>query len=74
MGLISENSKISGSSGVPFIYDLYVDPNESELINSQCYLNDWIRFPAGQLMVEHLKSLKTELPIRPGIPHPYAYN
>ncbi len=60
------------SYGVPLIYDLHVDPKESEPLNSQWYHNGWIRWPAGQHLVNHIGSLKKEPPIRPGTPDPYV--
>ncbi|MDH3581615.1 MAG: hypothetical protein OEM91_13445 [Hyphomicrobiales bacterium] len=60
------------SYGVPLIYDLHVDPKEAEPLNSQWYHNGWIRWPAGQHLVEHIGSLQKEPPIRPGTPDPYA--
>ncbi|MDJ0521492.1 MAG: arylsulfatase [Planctomycetota bacterium] len=57
--------------GVPLLYDLHTDPREEHALNSRWYHIGWIRWPAGQYLVEHLKSLKTEPPIRPGTPDPY---
>ena len=59
------------SYGVPLIYDLHVDPKEAEPLNSQWYHNGWIRWPAGQYLVDHVASLRAEPPIRPGTPDPY---
>jgi len=60
------------SYGVPLIYDLHVDPKEATPLNSQWYHNGWIRWPAGQHLVEHIASLQKEPPIRPGTPDPYT--
>ena len=60
------------SYGVPLLYDLYVDPKEETPLNSQWYHSGWIRWPAGQYMVEHIASLQKEPPIRPGTPDPYV--
>ncbi len=60
------------SYGVPLIYDLHVDPKEEKPLNSQWYHNGWIRWPAGQFLVEHIGSFQTEPPIRPGTPDPYV--
>ncbi|MGB3021728.1 MAG: arylsulfatase [Methyloceanibacter sp.] len=57
--------------GVPLIYDLHVDPKEAEPLTSQWYHSGWIRWPAGQYLVDHIASLKSEPPIRPGTPDPY---
>ena len=59
------------SYGVPLIYDLHVDPKEENALNSQWYHSGWIRWPAGQYIVEHMVSLQKEPPIRPGTPDPY---
>jgi arylsulfatase len=58
--------------GVPLIYDLHTDPKEATPLNSQWYHNGWIRWPAGQVLVDHLASLRKEPPIRPGTPDPYT--
>jgi arylsulfatase len=60
------------SYGVPLIYDLHVDPKESEPLNSQWYHNRWIHWPAGQHLVDHIASLRKEPSIRPGTPDPYS--
>jgi arylsulfatase len=60
------------SYGVPLIYDLHVDPKEENALNSQWYHSGWIRWPAGQYIVEHMVSLKKEPPIRPGTKDPYS--
>ncbi len=57
--------------GVPLIYDLHVDPKEENALTSNWYHSGWIRWPAGQYLVEHLVSLQKEPPIRPGTPDPY---
>ena len=59
------------SYGVPLVYDLHVDPKEENPLNSQWYHSGWIRWPAGQYLVEHIASLKKEAPIQPGTPDPY---
>ena len=61
-----------GSYGVPLLYDLYVDPKEAEPLNSQWFNIGWIRWPAGQYLVDHLASLQQEPPIRPGTLDPYV--
>ena len=33
--------------------------------------NFWVRYPAAQLLAEHMKSMKQEAPVRPGTPDPY---
>lgn len=59
------------SYGVPLIYDLHVDPKEETPLTSNWYHSGWIRWPAGQYIVEHMVSLQNEPPIRPGTKDPY---
>jgi arylsulfatase len=57
--------------GVPLIYDLHTDPKEETPLHSKWYYNGWVRWPAGDLLVQHVASLQAEPPIRPGMPDPY---
>ncbi|MFH0983528.1 MAG: hypothetical protein V2A79_18590 [Planctomycetota bacterium] len=57
--------------GVPLLYNLHLDPKEEHALNYGIE-NTWVRWPAGQVLVEHLVSLKKEPPIRPSAPDPYA--
>jgi len=57
--------------GVPLLYDLHTDPKEQHPLDPRWIETGWIRWPAGQVLVDHIKSLKKELPIRPGTPDPY---
>jgi arylsulfatase len=58
--------------GVPLIYDLHTDPREETPLHSEWYYSGWIRWPAGELLVDHIGSLRAEPPIRPGTPDPYV--
>ena len=58
--------------GVPLIYDLHTDPKEENPLNSRWYYSGWIRWPAGEYLVDHMVSLKKEPPIRPGTLDPYV--
>ena len=60
------------SYGVPLLYDLHTDPKEEHPLNSRWYHNGWIRWPAGEYLVEHAATLAEEPPIRPGTPDPYV--
>lgn len=60
------------SYGVPLLYDLHVDPKEAEPLNSQWYHNGWIRWPAGQYLVDHIASFQQEPAIRTGTVDPYV--
>ena len=57
--------------GVPLIYDLHTDPKEEYPLNSRWYYSGWVRWPAGQYIVDHVVSLQKEPPIRSGTPDPY---
>jgi arylsulfatase len=57
--------------GVPLVYDLHTDPKEETPLHAKWYEIGWIRWPAGQYLVEHMVSLSKEPPIRPGTPDPY---
>jgi arylsulfatase len=59
------------SYGVPLLYDLHTDPKEETPIHAQWYEIGWIRWPAGEYLVQHLGSLQAEPPIPPGTPDPY---
>jgi len=55
---------------VPIFYNLLLDPKEEQpLLNAP--ENLWVRYPAGQVLLEHMKSLKADPPIPPGTPDPY---
>jgi arylsulfatase len=60
------------SYGVPLVYDLHTDPKEASPLNSRWYHIGWIRWPAGQYIVDHVASLEKEPPIRPGTSDPYV--
>ncbi len=59
------------SYGVPLFYNLLTDPKEEHAADPRLLENLWVRFPAFQVLTEHLKSLKQEPPVRPGTPDPY---
>jgi arylsulfatase len=56
---------------VPLIFDLHTDPREEHPLDPRWWKTGWVRWPAGQVLVDHVVSLKTEPPIRPGTPDPY---
>lgn len=58
------------SYGVPLFYNLLLDPKEEQPI-LYAPPNFWVRYPAGQVLVEHSISLQEEPPIPPGTPDPY---
>ncbi|WP_256354679.1 MULTISPECIES: arylsulfatase [unclassified Variovorax] len=59
------------SYGVPLFYNLLTDPKEEHAADPRVLENFWVRFPAVQVLTEHMKSLKQEPPVRPGTPDPY---
>ncbi|MDB6145612.1 MAG: arylsulfatase [Pseudomonas sp.] len=59
------------SYGVPLFYNLLTDPKEEHAADPRVVQNLWVRFPAFQVIAEHMKSLRQEPPIRPGTPDPY---
>jgi len=59
------------SYGVPLFYNLHLDPREEHAIPITPP-NFWVRYPAGQVLADHLESLAEEPPIKPGTPDPYV--
>ncbi|MGI9262129.1 MAG: arylsulfatase [Woeseiaceae bacterium] len=58
------------SYGVPLFYNLLLDPREEHPV-LHAPQNFWVRYPAGEVLVDHAKSLQQEPPITPGTPDPY---
>lgn len=52
----------------PLWYDLHTDPKEENPLDPRWVENLWVRWPAGQVLVDHRASLKREPPIAPGTP------
>jgi arylsulfatase len=59
--------------GVPLFYNLLLDPREEHPM-LYAPANFWIRYPAGDALVEHAVSLQQEPPIPPLTPEPYEPN
>ena len=57
---------------LPHFYDLYADPRELYPIRKALGGEFWVRWPAGQILTAHGKSLIEEPPIKPGTPDPYV--
>jgi arylsulfatase A-like enzyme len=55
----------------PLFFDLLTDPKEEHPLDPRWIENGWVRWPAGQALVDHAASLQKEPPIRPGTPDPY---
>jgi arylsulfatase len=58
---------------VPLFYNLLLDPKEEHPM-LHAPPNLWVRYPAGEVLLEHMKSLKEEPPIPAGTPDPYKPN
>jgi arylsulfatase len=56
---------------IPVLFDLHTDPKEEYPVDPRWIENGWVRWPAGQVLVDHALSLQGEPPIRPGTPDPY---
>ncbi len=56
---------------VPLFYNLLTDPKEEHPNDPRVVENLWVRYPAFEILGEHIKSLQQEPPIRPGTPDPY---
>ncbi|MBS1824865.1 MAG: arylsulfatase [Acidobacteria bacterium] len=54
----------------PLWYDLHTDPKEENPLDPRFVENLWVRWPAGQVLMDHQATLKKEPPIRPGTPDP----
>lgn len=54
----------------PLWYDLHTDPKEENALDPRFVENLWVRWPAGQVLVDHQATLKKEPPIKPGTPDP----
>jgi len=54
----------------PLWFDLYTDPKEENPLDPRFVENLWVRWPTGQVLIDHRESLKKEPPIRPGTPDP----
>jgi arylsulfatase len=58
-------------SRVPSFYNLHLDPREEHpVLNAPA--NFWVRYPASDVLLKHIASLKKEPPIRAGTPDPYV--
>jgi arylsulfatase len=55
----------------PRFFNLYSDPKEEYPLTKATAGHFWVRWPMGELLTEHLKSLKLEPPIQAGTPDPY---
>ena len=56
---------------IPVLYDLYTDPKEEYPTDPRWIENGWVRWPAGQVILDHAVSLQKEPPIPLGTPDPY---
>ena len=58
------------SYDIPLFYNLLLDPKE-QFPMQEAEKSLWVRYPASQVLIDHVKSLKKEPPIKPGTPDPY---
>jgi arylsulfatase len=56
---------------IPHFYNLLLDPREEHAVLSAPQ-NLWVRYPAAQVLLDHMTSLKREPPIPAGTPDPYS--
>ena len=56
---------------VPLFYNLLTDPKEQHPSDPRVVEDLWVRYPAFDVLTQHLQSLQREPPIRPGTPDPY---
>ena len=57
--------------GFPRFVNLYADPKEEYPWTKAAGGHFWVRWPMGELLTEHMASLKKEAPIKAGTPDPY---
>jgi arylsulfatase len=55
---------------VPLFYNLHLDPREERPMQ-EAEKSLWVRYPASQVLLDHMVSLQKEPPIKPGTPDPY---
>jgi arylsulfatase len=55
----------------PRFFNLYDDPKEEYPLTKATAGHFWVRWPMGEVLKAHAKSLAEEPPIRPGTPDPY---
>ncbi len=55
----------------PRFFNLYNDPKEEYPLTKATAGHFWVRWPMGELLTDHINSLKQEQPIKPGTPDPY---
>ena len=58
--------------GMPLFIDLHTNMKEERPTDDHRWIeNAWVRWPAGAVLTEHLKSLQEEPPVPAGAPDPY---
>jgi arylsulfatase A-like enzyme len=57
--------------GLPLFFDLHTDMKEENPMDPRFIENAWVRWPAGKVLTDHLKSLKENPPVPAGAPDPY---
>lgn len=59
------------SYSVPLFYNLHLDPKE-QFPMQEAEKSLWVRYPASQVLVDHLTTFRKEPAIKPGTPDPYV--
>jgi arylsulfatase len=59
------------SYSIPLFYNLHLDPKE-QFPMQEAEKSLWVRYPASEALIEHLKSFQQEPAIKPGTPDPYT--
>ena len=56
---------------IPLFYNLHLDPKE-QFPMQEAEKSFWVRYPASQVLVDHIGTFQKEPPIPPGTPDPYS--
>jgi len=56
---------------IPLFYNLHLDPKE-QFPMQEAEKSLWVRYPASQALIEHVKTFQQEPAIKPGTPDPYT--
>jgi len=59
------------SYSIPLFCNLHLDPKEQHPMH-EAEKSLWVRYPAGQVLIEHLKTFREEPAIPPGMTDPYV--
>jgi arylsulfatase len=68
---IDTMADLNAPSALPAFYNLLIDPKEQHPLRLAPE-NLWVRYPASQVLIDHVKSLRKEPPIKAGTMDPYV--